>query len=54
MKIIFDERCLEFNEPGHPESPERVRRAAEYLRERFDFVEPRPGRRTSCSSTRRG
>ncbi len=44
MKIIFDERCLEFNEPGHPESPERVRRAAEYLRERFDFVEPEPAR----------
>ena len=42
MKIIFDERCLEFNEPGHPESPERVRRAVEYLRSRYGFLQPEP------------
>jgi len=42
MKIIFDERCLEFHEPGHPESPERVRCAAEYLRDKFEFVKPQP------------
>ncbi len=42
MKIIYSERCLEFVEPGHPESPERVRRAAEYLRERYEFLEPEP------------
>ena len=44
MKIIFDERCLEFNEPGHPESPERVRHAAEYLRGRYKFMKPEPAR----------
>lgn len=43
MRIIYSERCLEFAEPGHPESPERVRRAAEYLRARgYDFLEPEP------------
>lgn len=42
MKIIFDKRCLEFGEPGHPESPERVRRAAEYLRDGYEFLQPEP------------
>jgi acetoin utilization deacetylase AcuC-like enzyme len=44
MKIIYSERCLEFAEPGHPESPERVRRAAAYLRlsGRYEFLEPEP------------
>ncbi|MCR4405034.1 MAG: histone deacetylase [Candidatus Acetothermia bacterium] len=42
MKIVYSERCLEFAEPGHPESPERVCRAAEYLRGRYEFVEPEP------------
>jgi len=42
LKIIFDKRCLEFGEPGHPESPERVRRAAEYLRDGYEFLQPEP------------
>lgn len=42
MKIIYSPRCLEFRELGHPESPERVHRAAEYLRDRYEFLEPEP------------
>jgi acetoin utilization deacetylase AcuC-like enzyme len=32
MKIITDERCLEYCSPGHPERPERVRLTRERLR----------------------
>lgn len=34
MKIIFSQQCLNYGAPGHPESPERVRLAAEYLMKR--------------------
>jgi acetoin utilization deacetylase AcuC-like enzyme len=40
MKIVFSEKCLEYKSPGHPESPERVRLAWDYLRDRFAFIEP--------------
>ncbi|MCW4016723.1 MAG: histone deacetylase [Candidatus Bathyarchaeota archaeon] len=42
MKIVFSERCLEYNWVGHIERPERVRIAIEILRERHNFVEPKP------------
>ncbi len=47
MKIVFSEECLEYGTPWHPESPDRVRFAAEYLRSdnarrRFEFLEPLP------------
>ncbi|MBC7188906.1 histone deacetylase [Candidatus Aerophobetes bacterium] len=29
--LFFSSRCLEYSSPGHPESPERVRRTYEYL-----------------------
>ncbi len=32
MKIITDERCLEYSAPGHPERPERIRHTLEVLR----------------------
>jgi acetoin utilization deacetylase AcuC-like enzyme len=32
MKIITDERCLEYYQPGHPERPERVELTVERLR----------------------
>lgn len=38
MKIVFDPRCLEYSEPGHPESPERVRLAYEYLEKRYAII----------------
>ena len=43
MKIIYSEKCLEYNMPGHPESPERVMYSHKYLKEKgYTFVEPTP------------
>jgi acetoin utilization deacetylase AcuC-like enzyme len=41
MKIIFSEKCLEYNWPGHIERPERVRKALELLNQ-YEFLEPTP------------
>ena len=32
MKIITDQRCLEYGAPGHPERPERVRATVKFLK----------------------
>jgi acetoin utilization deacetylase AcuC-like enzyme len=40
MKIIFSQKCLEYSWPGHIERPERVRKALEFLRGQYDFLEP--------------
>ncbi|MDB6059116.1 MAG: Histone deacetylase superfamily [Verrucomicrobiales bacterium] len=32
MKIITDERCIEYSSPGHPERPQRVARTLDKLR----------------------
>ncbi len=40
MKIIFSEDCLKFSEKGHPESPERVKNAYEFLRKKYEIVSP--------------
>lgn len=43
MKIVFSEECLGFGKSGHPESPGRVRKASEFLREKgYSSVEPEP------------
>ncbi|MEM2026625.1 MAG: histone deacetylase [Candidatus Bathyarchaeia archaeon] len=43
MYVVFSERCLEYFEPGHPESPDRVLSAYMLLRkEGFKFVEAEP------------
>lgn len=49
MKFIYSEKCLEYNSPGHPESPDRVRRIYEYFKNTtspsgttFEFLEPVP------------
>ena len=47
MHIVFSPQCLEYGAPGHPESADRVRLAAEYLagpnpQTKFEFVEPSP------------
>lgn len=44
MIVLYDERCLEFSVPGHPESPERLQKAHAYLKERagYRFVPPPP------------
>jgi acetoin utilization deacetylase AcuC-like enzyme len=40
MKIIYDPRCLEFFQPGHPESPQRLQAAYQYLQDRYEFISP--------------
>ena len=43
MKIIFSEECMQYSEPGHPESPERVRSTWRFLEDKgFDFTSPVP------------
>jgi acetoin utilization deacetylase AcuC-like enzyme len=43
MKIFYSSECLTYNQPGHPESPERIRSTSEFLKEQgFSFVEPQP------------
>ncbi|MCK4352663.1 histone deacetylase [candidate division WOR-3 bacterium] len=41
MKIIFSKRCLEYESPGHPESPKRVKIIYDFLKsKRYKFIEP--------------
>jgi acetoin utilization deacetylase AcuC-like enzyme len=41
MKIFYSPKCLEYSQPGHPESPARVQATHHYLSEKgFDFTEP--------------
>jgi len=43
MKIVFSEKCLQYNALGHPESPLRVKSTYIYLKEKgFSFVNPDP------------
>ena len=47
MIIFFDERCLEYAAPGHPERPARIARTAPLLRDRhpdWEWRQPRPAR----------
>jgi acetoin utilization deacetylase AcuC-like enzyme len=42
MKIISTLKCTEYEFPGHPESPERIRDAYDLLkRSGFEFIEPK-------------
>ncbi|MDH4028766.1 MAG: histone deacetylase, partial [Nitrospirota bacterium] len=43
MKIFYSARCLEYSQPGHPESPERVGATHEYLKDKgYGFDAPGP------------
>ena len=42
MNIVFSEKCLEYNWPGHIERPERVIPAIEFLRKKNPFLKPEP------------
>lgn len=42
MKIIYSPKCLEYQELGHPESPERVRGVFEYLKDKYPVLAPEP------------
>lgn len=45
MKIFYSPRCLEYSQPGHPESPLRVEATVRLLREKgFEFTGPKPCR----------
>ena len=42
MKIFYSPKCLEYSQPGHPESPVRVSAAHNYLKEKgYEFM-PEP------------
>jgi acetoin utilization deacetylase AcuC-like enzyme len=44
MIIFYDERCLEYAAPGHPERPTRIARTAPFLRDRhpnWEWRQPR-------------
>ena len=41
MKIFYSPKCLEYSQPGHPESPERVQATHHHLKEKgFNFSAP--------------
>lgn len=43
MKIFFSKVCLQYEQPGHPESPGRVQEAYRYLLEnKYQFIQPHP------------
>ncbi len=43
MKIFFSEKCLQYSQPWHPESPERVNSTYQYLKKKgFNIIEPAP------------
>jgi acetoin utilization deacetylase AcuC-like enzyme len=42
MKIVFSPECLEYGGGGHPESPERVKRIYEAIKDKYEFVRPAP------------
>jgi len=42
MKLIYSPRCLDYEEPGHPESPTRVKITYDYLKEKgYEFEAPK-------------
>ncbi len=42
MKIIYSHKCCEYRQEGHPESPPRIKRTCNLLKEEFDFIEAKP------------
>ncbi|UMZ74082.1 histone deacetylase family protein [Natranaerofaba carboxydovora] len=44
MKIVYTEKTLDYGVIGHPDSPERVQKAHEYLKDLdiYEFVKPEP------------
>ncbi len=51
MKVVYSAECLEFHRSGHPESPERVEKAAEFLKSKgYEFVRPKKCSKEDLSS----
>ncbi len=43
MKIVYSPKCLEYEHPGHPESPDRIQIVSAYLAKKgFSFIESHP------------
>jgi len=42
MKIVFSDKCLEYKQEGHPETPERIKTVHDFLKGVYEFVEPTP------------
>ena len=42
MKIVYSHKCLEYKQEGHPESPARVKKTRNLLKDDFDFIEAKP------------
>jgi len=43
MKIFYSPECLNYSQPGHPESPARARKTYELLEQRgYEFLDPGP------------
>jgi acetoin utilization deacetylase AcuC-like enzyme len=42
MKLIYSSECLDYEEPGHAESPERLRCAYNFLKDKYLTIEARP------------
>ncbi len=43
MKIFYSPKCLDYSQPGHPESPARVASTYNFLKEKgYDFTGPAP------------
>ncbi len=41
MQILYSPQCLEYQSPNHPESPQRISRACEFLKLKgFEFLTP--------------
>jgi acetoin utilization deacetylase AcuC-like enzyme len=40
MKIVFSPKCVEYQFPGHLESPSRVLSSYEFLKDTFEFTKP--------------
>ena len=42
MKLIYHPDCLQYSTPGHPESPQRIKTAYNFLKDKYDFLTPEP------------
>ncbi len=42
MQIVFTEKALDYGVIGHPESPERVKKAYQFLKDKYELITPEP------------
>ena len=40
MDLVFSEEALQYRSAGHPESPDRVKTAHDYLKGKYEIIEP--------------